>query len=94
MKITAVHFVTTKHIKLTHSPHMAQTLQSDKWSFEMHGDWVVGRWAETGERLAWPGSSISHLEVVPLALPDLEPAHSDIKALPAKQKQHGRGAAK
>lgn len=79
MKITKVHFLNAKHIKLSYSPHMAQELNQEKWSFEFHGEWIVGRWKETGERLAWPSSAISHLEVEPLPLPDLAPTHEDVK---------------
>lgn len=86
MKITRVHFTNAKHIKLSYSPHMALELGSDKWTFEFQGDWIIGRWKETGERLAWPGSAISHLEVEPLPLPEL-PVEGDIKTTPALTKR-------
>lgn len=77
-KITAVHFHNSQHIKLSYSPHMTEEITQEKWSFEFVGDWIVGRWKETGERLAWPPSSIRYIQIEPLPLPEL-PEGGDVK---------------
>lgn len=90
-KITAVHFHNSQHIKLSYSPHMTEELTQEKWSFEFIGDWIVGRWKETGERIAWPPSSIRYIQIEPLPLPELEVSHPDVKMLASQTK---RGKAK